>query len=259
MILYFTGTGNSYQLAKTIADTTGDELVSINARMREHRTDAIESEKPLVFTVPIYCGRIPRVVEAFIRDTEFTGTDEVYFAATCSETTYRARPYLVKLCADKKWKFMGLGAVKMPQNYIVMYTPPTPEEARPIIEAAKPKMRSIAETIRDGKLLEDDLGSSGMMSNIINPVFYKSNINARGFHVTDACVGCGTCVAACPLSNIELVDGKPVWGGSCTHCMACICGCPQGAIEFKTKTVGRPRYWNPSYRIHRDAAASAGK
>lgn len=249
MILYFTGTGNSYQLAKAIADVTGDEVVSLNDRMKAHRTDALHSEKPFVFVTPIYCGRIPRVVEDHIRATEFTGTHEAYFAATCFQTPYKARRYLQKLCTDKGWKFNGIGAVPMPQNYIVMYTPPAPAEAKTVIEAAEPKMRAIAQAIRDGKPLEDGMSGGAMMSDIINPIFYKATINAKGFTATEACIGCGTCAAACPLDNIHLKDGRPIWGDACTHCMSCIDGCPKGAIEFKGKTAGKPRYWNPCYTL----------
>lgn len=44
------------------------------------------------------------------------------------------------------------------------------------------------------------------------------------------------------MNNIQLIDGKPVWGKNCTHCMACICYCPQEAIEYGKKSVGKPRY-----------------
>ena len=46
----------------------------------------------------------------------------------------------------------------------------------------------------------------------------------------------------CPLNNITLQNGKPVWGQDCTHCMACICYCPTEAIEYSKKSLGKPRY-----------------
>ena len=46
----------------------------------------------------------------------------------------------------------------------------------------------------------------------------------------------------CPLNNIRLENGKPVWGKNCTHCMACICYCPKEAIEYGKKSKGKPRY-----------------
>ena len=57
-----------------------------------------------------------------------------------------------------------------------------------------------------------------------------------------ACIGCGKCVELCPLNNIHLENGKPVWGKNCTHCMACICYCPKEAIEYGKKSKGKPRY-----------------
>ena len=48
--------------------------------------------------------------------------------------------------------------------------------------------------------------------------------------------------SVCPLNNIRLENGKPVWGKNCTHCMACICYCPKEAIEYGQKSKGKPRY-----------------
>ena len=56
------------------------------------------------------------------------------------------------------------------------------------------------------------------------------------------CIGCGKCVELCPLNNIHLENGKPLWGKNCTHCMACICYCPKEAIEYGKKSRGKPRY-----------------
>ena len=57
------------------------------------------------------------------------------------------------------------------------------------------------------------------------------------------CVGCGKCAQLCPLNNIHLENGKPMWGDTCTHCMACISACPTQAIEYKKISVGKPRYY----------------
>ena len=80
-------------------------------------------------------------------------------------------------------------------------------------------------------------------SSIVNSLFYTAFVSAKGFYSTEECISCGKCVKLCPLNNIELVDGKPKWGEKCTHCMACICRCPKEAIEYKTKTKGRNRYY----------------
>ena len=80
------------------------------------------------------------------------------------------------------------------------------------------------------------------MSGPVNPVFYRFFVKAEAFRATDACIGCGRCVELCPLNNVHLKNGKPVWGKNCTHCMACICYCPKEAIEYGEKSKGKPRY-----------------
>lgn len=82
-----------------------------------------------------------------------------------------------------------------------------------------------------------------MMSEVLNPVMYSLMISAKGFTATEQCTGCGKCEARCPLNNVTLTDGKPLWGNNCTHCMACIAGCPAEAIEYGKKTQGKPRYY----------------
>ncbi len=65
------------------------------------------------------------------------------------------------------------------------------------------------------------------MSGPVNPIFYSCFVKANAFTAGDACTGCGQCVRRCPLNNITLQTGKPVWGQNCTHCMACIATAPQ--------------------------------
>ena len=54
-----------------------------------------------------------------------------------------------------------------------------------------------------------------------------------GFAVTSACIGCGTCVAACPQGAIELTDDgvAHIAQEHCLHCGRCAEVCPVGAIE----------------------------
>lgn len=83
---------------------------------------------------------------------------------------------------------------------------------------------------------------SGEALAAVNPIFYRFFVKADAFQVNDTCIGCNQCVKKCPMNNIQLIDGKPIWGDECTHCMACICYCPQEAIEYGKKSIGKPRY-----------------
>ena len=83
MILYFSGTGNSRYVAKRMGEELGDEVVSVNERLKNKNREALRSQTPFVVVSPVYAWRLPRVVEGFILETAFEGNADVYFVLTC--------------------------------------------------------------------------------------------------------------------------------------------------------------------------------
>ena len=51
MVLYFTGTGNSRYIAERIAEALGDELCSMNDRIKAGDTSPVISDERLLFRV----------------------------------------------------------------------------------------------------------------------------------------------------------------------------------------------------------------
>lgn len=244
MILYFSGTGNSRYAAELISKITGDELVSMNTLIKSKSKEKITSKVPFVFVAPVYAGRIPRVVEAYIKETKFKGSKNVYFVLTCASTPWIAASYAEKLCTSKDFHLLGCNSVVMPQNYIASSDIKTDSENDKIIDAAAPKIKKMAESIKDGSPLPKEEPGKSIMSKVLNPIMYAGMVNAKGFYTSDSCKGCGKCAERCPLNNVRIENGKPQWGKECTHCMACIGGCPNKAIEYGKKTPGRNRYYN---------------
>ena len=249
MILYFTGTGSSRYVASIIAKVTEDEVVSINDILKYNGEKGFKSEKPFVFVCPTYAWRMPKIVEDFIRDASFSGSDKAYFVLTCGSETGNAVHYAKKICNEKGFDFLGFVTVIMPENYIAMFATPDKAQADEIIKKAVPQILDVAEHIKNRQPQPEGKITFGgrFGSSMVNPMFYLTCVSAEGFYSTDACTGCGKCVKLCPLNNIEIADGKPHWGQSCTHCMACICACSNEAIEYKNNSKGKPRYYNTGY------------
>ncbi|MDR1230118.1 MAG: EFR1 family ferrodoxin [Spirochaetaceae bacterium] len=243
MILCFSGTGNSLYTAKFIAKIIDDKIVSINELIRNNSNEKMLSDKPFVFVCPTYAWRIPDIVEKYIKKTIFVGNNKAYFILTCGGETGNAIHYIKKTCLEKRLEFMGFSSVIMPENYILMFNVPDKIKAKEIIQESAPHMRNIAENIKEGKIISQPKTkfSDKLKSGVINRMFYKFMINAKGFYSTNDCIGCEKCIVLCPLKNIEVKNKKAFWESTCTHCMSCICGCPQSAIEFKNKTKGRSR------------------
>lgn len=248
MVLYFSGTGNSRYAAQIIADVTGERLVSINHMIKTGSKEMIRSKEQdgrLVFVTPTYAWRIPRLVEKFIEETDFGDGIKVYFVLTCGSETHNAIGYAKKLCKKKGFECKGLASVRMPENYIAMFTPPDKETAKKEIEAATLILNSVAQDIKKGNILKPEkvtlLGL--FMSSVVNCLFYPLFVKAKPFYTTQDCTLCGKCGKLCPLNNIKMSNGRIEWGENCTHCMACICGCPEEAIEYGKRTRGKPRFW----------------
>ena len=244
MILFFSGTGNSNYVAKRIADALGDALVNLNDRIKSGDTSSVETGERVIIVTPTYAWRIPRVVRDWLRKTELRGAKQVWFVMTCGSEIGNANKYNRDLCAEKAISCMGTAQIVMPENYIAMFSAPHADKARQIVAQAEPSIdRAIAAIQRNQSFAptRNNLYDR-FMSGPVNPIFYKFFVKADAFAASSACIGCGQCAKRCPMNNVTLKDGKPVWGRNCTHCMACICYCPVSAIEYGKKSVGQPRY-----------------
>ena len=244
MVLYFTGTGNSRHIAERIAHALGDELVSLNDRIKAGDTTPLAVNGRLVLVMPTYAWRIPRIVEELLQQTELHGAKKVWFVMDCGSEIGNAAKYNRALCREKGVAYMGTAQIVMPENFIAMFNAPEVEEARQIVARAEPFIDRAIAVIRTGQMFappRKDLYDR-FMSSAVNPIFYPLFVKAKPFAAGNACIGCGKCEKLCPMNNITLPNGRPVWGDNCTQCMACICYCPTEAIEYGKKSLGKPRY-----------------
>ena len=221
MIYYFTGTGNSRYIARKLHQQLNEDYISMNTLIRNNDHSLQNIQGTLVFVVPAYAWRIPRIVEEWIRLTAFKDVEK------------------------KGFNYRGTMEIIMPENYLAMFNTPEDDEAKKIIKQADPIIKEAVSYIHQhlpfpgmSLQLKDKFQSS-----IVNTVFYPLFVKAAAFYSTDECIGCGLCEKLCPLKNIQIKDHRPVWGKECTHCMACIARCPKKAIEYGKKSIGKNRYY----------------
>jgi NAD-dependent dihydropyrimidine dehydrogenase PreA subunit len=248
MILYFSGTGNSAYVAKQLGKQLSDEVFNLFNPIRNHDYSPLFSEKPWVIVTPTYAWQIPHVVKDWLLQTELTGSRDAYFVMTCGDDIGNAAKYNVTLCEKKNWIHKGTARIVMPENYIALFDAPDLETSKRIVTAASRVIKKTGDYVLQGGNLpvKKITFKDKILSGPVNKGFNRFYVKANKFYTKDSCTGCGLCEQLCPINNIKMKDGNPVWGDYCTHCMACICGCPMEAIEYGKTSVGKVRYKCPN-------------
>lgn len=244
MIFCFSGTGNSRYIARRAAEALREELVDLNGRIKAGDHSPVRTGRDVIVVVPTYGWRIPRIVSDWLSRTELMGAERIWFVMDCGGEIGNAAKYNRRLAEEKHLRYMGTAQIVMPENYIAMFDAPQAAEAERIVERAEPDIAAAIARLKAGQPFPAPRNNlyDRLMSGPVNPAFYRFFVKDAAFRAGEGCVGCGQCAERCPLNNITLQDGRPVWGGHCTHCMACICYCPTEAIEYGKKSVGKPRY-----------------
>ena len=251
MVLCFSGTGNSRYIARRIADALQDKVVDLNSKIKAVDYSPIQAGRNIIVVTPTYAWRIPRIVSKWLSRTELLSAECIWFVMDCGGEIGNAAKYNRQIAEQKHLRYMGTAQIVMPENYIAMFGAPGAEEARKIVEKAEPDIDDVLVCIKAGQPFITPRKNlyDRFMSGPVNPIFYRFFVKATAFRADDRCIGCGKCVKNCPLNNIALKAGKPVWGKECTHCMACICYCPAEAIEYGKKSIGKPRYYFEQLKI----------
>ena len=247
MVLYFSGTGNSKFVAERIAEGINDKAENISQYIKEEKKAEFREDGVYVFVGPAYVSAPARTLIDFVDESSFPSGIKAYFVITCAAAIGISPVIDKKLCERKGFEYMGSATVVMPQNYIAYFKTASMDENRETVKAAIPVVDGIVEAIKNKDIIEDrKMFFMEYPSTVaVADLYYKFFMKTGKFKASDECISCQKCVRVCPLGNVSLTDGKPVWGKKCTHCMACINYCPKGAIEYGKGSKGKPRYNGP--------------
>jgi len=249
-IFYFTGTGNSLKVARDLAKELGDAAIVSIPKVINKEIDLSAERIGIVY--PVYMFGMPLIVSRFIKQLKADKNKYIFAVATYGG---KAANTLGQNARELKAEGLELSAgflVRMPGNYTPLYGALPMDKQEKIFSISGQKIKDIATFIknkRSGRIEKDALLVRWLFSVIYKFASPKIPFLDKDFWVDEKCNSCGTCVKACPVNNIKLVEGKPVWLRHCEQCFACLHWCPTEAIQYGKKTSDRKRYRNPEVKL----------
>lgn len=249
-IYYFSGTGNSFHVAKMIEKKITDSTVESIAEFRD--INVMIDDKKVVIVCPIYFYGIPHIVKEFLEHLNFDKVEYFSFIFTAEYPNGVAVDMLQEICKRKNVMLNSCFYLKMPTNYIIKSKMLKPYEIERVLNKSEKKLDKIIEIIKKQKNhIEKD---SKLYSIIVDAkksylkweqIFSDFDLK---FNAADNCSGCKLCEKHCPVGNIT-VNKKPSWNNHCEACLKCINICPRQAIGYNNETDGKIRYFNPEVKI----------
>ncbi len=256
MILFFSATGNSEHVARSVASATGDAMMSIE------RFDAAAfakgmSEGPgqLGLVCPVYAWGLPTPVIGFLRATRLldglTADGEkpyTFVIVTYGSTTGQAARFAGDLLREQGVGLDAAMSVKMPDTWTPIFDLSDAKKVAEINKAAETEISAAVDAVigrkrGDATRHKVPLPAAWAYHELGLPVMERT----RNFRVdAECCVGCGLCAKLCPMKAIQMRGGLPAWSKPrCAACLRCLHRCPKFAISYGKRTAGHGQYVHP--------------
>ena len=247
-IYYFSATGNSLFVAKKFVEKLGDcQLISIASEIKKEKIDS--TSETIGFVFPLYFSGLPFLVNEFIKKINLTNAGYIFAIATAGEPIIGAALYQINKILKEKEKKLNFGAyVAMVDNYLPIYEIPPENKQLEINKKASLKIEDISKAILNQKN-KRPFEFTIFLGLVHNPWKRKKDKFDTVFFVDSNCNGCSICEKVCPVTNIKMVNNKPLWQHNCEFCLACIHHCPQKSIQVDKKSDKKSRFTNPEIKL----------
>ena len=240
-VLYFSSTGNSLYVAKCI----GGRLLYIPKCIENNTFEIEDTEVGIVF--PDYGLCVPPFIAKFIEKLEVK-TNYFYGVVTYGFFPGAVCGQLAKIKTKNGRAFDYVNRIKMAENCITFSDM---AKQKGDSEKQQNDINSLMGDIVSHKkfIREDSLFKKIMTNNHMKNYEFPTGVGITDkLIVTAACTGCGTCEKICPMQNIRIKDGQPVFSKNCVSCGACLQNCPAGALHHQNEKSSA-RYRNPHVEL----------
>jgi len=248
-LFYFSGTGNARSVAHWIAEAwrkSGRAAEVLDIAKTERRAIQIGQDDEIGLASPTHGFNFPPItlnfVFAFPRAPNAnrlfivnTRAGVRFFGKCLPGLSGLAQLLAALVFALKGYRIVGMRPIDLPSNWISIHPGLREDNVRAIFQRCEAITQRFATQLLDGRrdlralwdLPQDLLIAPISLGYYLVGRFWF----AKSFFASAACDGCESCVKACPIHAVKLVDGRPFWSYRCESCMRCMNHCPKRAIE----------------------------
>lgn len=254
LVLYFSGTGNTWLLAKEAEKLLKAKCYSIeNAEFKDHSEKLLEEADHVILGYPIYGSEAPEPMKRFVRNLPVSKISKpISVFCTQAYASGDGANYLEEQLKSKNYFLMQSKEIKMSNNFYVpifirAFAVGDLEKIDKRHKKAIKRFKTFIEAIKANRqevkrigIINSFLGNT--QRNHIGKYIKKVN---EALYADDTCTKCGLCVQLCPMDNIDLKE-KVVFSNRCAACMRCYQACPVSAIQITEASQDIKKY--PRYK-----------
>ncbi len=248
-VLYFSATGNSLYVAKSL----GGKTFSIPQMIKNNEFSFKNEKIGIVF--PIYSWATNTFVLDFLKNAKFE-CDYLFAVGTFGIFSGGFASHLNSFAQENGLEFDYINAIKMVDNYIIGFNMNSQikNEHKKQIEEQIALIKTDIDTSKKFIINESSLCKKATNS-MVRGTLKKANKpdDKRGIKklikINNDCTKCGICQQVCPVGNITVSKEHGVqFRDKCFSCFSCIHNCPSNAMHLKIQ-MSKSRFRNKNVTL----------
>ncbi len=252
-IFQFSGTGNTYFVAKAICEAIRKTDRCDLFAVENHLADAdrlIERYDIIGLGYPIYGSSLPLIVFRFI---EALSTHQKKAFTFCTQLLFSGdgAAYGARQLEKKGFVVLWQEHFRMPNNItdLRLLERKKPYDFDRIARYVDRRASRFVSLILSGREHRRGSNVGSLLLGLLQRVPFEAMdpaVLSEAVRIDqDRCVRCGECVALCPVSNLRRIQDEIIPQKRCTLCYRCVNHCPTQAIRLATGSYVKFPYHGP--------------